>query len=260
MTPPQRPSLLDLRSKSSASNLSSASKPMRSPRLHVAGEVPPELSPLDAFAMQSRLLARQLQDAADDAGKRMSRLPPLTVESPLIQQGRSEYFRSMSQDDCSEGSPTPEPYNTGLGLMTEIDEGTERPMSMHPRMSRIPPTPDDGIPLPPQPINDMLPARGRQLRQIDEDGTSFGARREESPSPIESAPGDDRSFYSSSPRKGGSLPRPRSQPSNQLGASPEKPAKKHSFEAAGLAPPRPNFTKRSSSTKIGRASCRERVL
>ncbi|KAH6691594.1 hypothetical protein F5X68DRAFT_66374 [Plectosphaerella plurivora] len=245
MTQQHRPSLLDLRSKSSTSNLSSVSRPLRSPRLHIAGDVPPELSPLDAFALQSRLLARQLQDAADHAGKRMSRLPPLTVESPLIQQGRSDYFRSMSQDSGSDGSQTPEPFHTGLGLRTEVDEHTERPKSMHPRMSRIPPTPDDGIPLPPQPLNDTMP-RGRQLGQIDENDTSFGARREQSPDALDSAHPDDRSVRTSSPRKDGSVPRPSSSASLQMAGSPER-VKKHSFDGPGLAPPRPMFTKRSSS-------------
>lgn len=247
MTQQQRPSLLDLRSKSSASNLSSVSRPLRSPRMHIAGEVPPELSPLDAFALQSRLLARQLQDAADHAGKRMSRLPPLTVESPLIQQGRSDYFRSMSQDSGSDGSQTPEPFHTGLGLRTEVDEHTERPKSMHPRMSRIPPTPDDGIPLPPQLLNDAGMARGRQLDQIDEHDMNFGARREQSPDAIDGAHSDDRSVRAPSPRKGDSLARPSSPSSNHLTASPER-VKKHSFDGPGLAPPRPMFTKRSSST------------
>src|SRR5690349_18910670 len=113
-----RPSLLGLRWDSSNSNLPTVSKPLRSPLLHVAGEVPPELSPLDAFAMQSRLLARQLQESAKE-GNRMSRLPPLTVESPLIVQGRSEYFRSLSQDSGSEaGDHPPLRPSSGLAVRT----------------------------------------------------------------------------------------------------------------------------------------------
>ncbi|KAG7133683.1 Mitosis inhibitor nif1 like protein [Verticillium longisporum] len=242
----QRPTLLDLRSKSSSSNMTSASKPLRSPRLHVAGEIPPELSPLDAFALQSRLLARQLKES-DNAGRRMSRLPPLTTESPLVMQGRSDYFRSMSQDGMSEASQSPEPLDRGLGLMPEVEENLQRPMSMHPRMSRIPPTPDDGIPLPPQPMLDQT--RGRTLNHIREDSTNFGARREESPTPMESAQLDEpSSSVVPSPRKdtAASLPMPSS--SNSLVASPEKMPKKHSFDGPGLAPPRPMFVKRPSAS------------
>ncbi|KAM0332379.1 hypothetical protein ACHAQA_002656 [Verticillium albo-atrum] len=247
----QRPSLLDLRSKSSSSNMTSASRPLRSPRLHVAGEIPPELSPLDAFALQSRLLARQLKES-DNAGRRMSRLPPLTTESPLVMQGRSDYFRSMSQDGMSEASQSPEPLDRGLGLMPEVEEHLERPMSMHPRMSRIPPTPDESVPLPPQPTLDQT--RGRQLNHIREDSTSFGARREESPTPMENTPMDHTpvdeqpTAREPSPRKdtAASLPMPNS--SNSLIASPEKMPKKHSFDGPGLAPPRPMFVKRPSAS------------
>lgn len=123
-----------------------------------AGEAPPELSPLDAFALQSRLLARQLQESNRD-GNRVSRLPPLTVESPLIQQGRSDYFRSMSYEP-SDADESPELDNSGLGLRTAVEEAftpEERPRSMHPRMSQIPPTPDDSVPVP------LLPDHARDL-------------------------------------------------------------------------------------------------
>ena len=59
MTTPTRPDFIDVRSESQAS----IPRPLKSPRLHVAGEHPPELSPLDAFALQSRLLAKQLEVA-----------------------------------------------------------------------------------------------------------------------------------------------------------------------------------------------------
>ncbi|KAF3058943.1 hypothetical protein GL218_09576 [Daldinia childiae] len=135
-----RPNFIDLRADSSASVNSSASRPLRSPRLHVAGEVPPALSPLDAFAAQSRLLAKQLEDSAK-TGRRMSRLPPLTTESPLIVQGRSEYFRSMSYDSSEERPETPQ-QNTGLGLTTEVESPSERPVSMQPsNESHRPPLP-----------------------------------------------------------------------------------------------------------------------
>ncbi|KAH6853867.1 hypothetical protein B0I37DRAFT_409998 [Chaetomium sp. MPI-CAGE-AT-0009] len=165
-----RPDFIDLRSKSQAS----VSRPLRSPRLHVAGEAPPELSPLDAFAQQSRLLAKQLEDSAK-LGRRMSRLPPLTVESPLIVQGRSEYFRSLSHDSASEDEHPPL-QNVGLGLKTEIDEDhADRPRSMHPRLSHVPPTPDESIPVPAVPKTNVDPVKARQPSDAATDGSLFGA-------------------------------------------------------------------------------------
>lgn len=242
-----RPNFIDLRSNSQAS----VSRSLRSPRLHVAGEAPPELSPLDAFALQSRILARQLSEESTKAGRRMSRLPPLTTESPLIVQGRSDYFRSMSQDSGSDYDESPAQQHTGLGLMTEVEEpGLERPKSMHPRMSRIPPTPDESIPLPKRPSGEAF--RGRQLSDADRGDSYFGARRELSPVNLErvASAGSDRGglgLLTRSTTQESQLSLPSPQQSHSLGSSPDKAPKKHSFDAAGLVPPRPLFPKRSSS-------------
>ena len=248
-----RPNLLDLRSNSSTSNLSASSKPLRSPlrspRMHIAGEAPPELSPLDAFALQSRMLAKQLQ-ASEKDGQRMSRLPPLTVQSPLIVQGRSEYFRSMSNESGSEPGQSPgEEVSAGLGLRTEYQEGPdpeERPRSMHPRMSGISPPPNEFIPPVPQPLPDQL--RGRPLDQVEENPSYFGARRERSPSLYNSdtqSQSDQQSDHLPA-SKGNSF-----QPSSPVQKashpdSPEKP-KQGSLDDLGLAPPRSLFPQRSSS-------------
>ncbi|KAI2622885.1 hypothetical protein GGS26DRAFT_228348 [Hypomontagnella submonticulosa] len=236
-----RPNFIDLRANSSASVASSGvSRPLRSPRLHVAGEVPPALSPLDAFAAQSRLLAKQLEESAK-AGKRMSRLPPLTTESPLIVQGRSDYFRSMSYDS-GDDQPESAQTNTGLGLTTEVESPSERPVSMHPRMSRIPPTPDQSIPLPPNPF--LENSRGRQLDKLDEDKGLYGARREQSPSDLDSI--TDRGAESKSSSSNVDA-REVSPTRSRFPPSPEKLSKTSSHESAGLVPPRHIFPKRSSS-------------
>ena len=243
--PPPRPNLLDLRSDSQVS--STSSKSMRSPRLHIAGEAPPELSPLDAFALQSRMLARQLQDTTKD-GNRVSRLPPLTVESPLIQQGRSDYFRSLSADEESEANESPMLQQTspkGLGMRMEVKDAFEkeyRPVSMHPRMSTIPPTPDAEVPTNSQAFFRETRKSG-ELTQICEDHNFLGFDRRRSPSPIQS----DTQSYRSSPfrptsNRSGHMHSPQDFGTN----SPEK-LKAGSFEEAGLAPPRPSFTKRTSS-------------
>ncbi|OTB03122.1 hypothetical protein M426DRAFT_61014 [Hypoxylon sp. CI-4A] len=237
-----RPNFIDLRANSSASVSSSISRPLRSPRLHVAGEVPPALSPLDAFAAQSRLLAKQLEQSAK-AGKRMSRLPPLTTESPLIVQGRSDYFRSMSYDSSEEHPETPQ-QSTGLGLTTEVESPSEadRPVSMHPRMSRIPPTPDQTIPLPPNPF--LENARGRQLEKLEEHEGLYGARREQSPADLESLADKD---VDHKPAEHEHDNREMSPTRNRFPPSPEKLTKISSRESVGLVPPRPVFPKRSSS-------------
>ncbi|TRX98201.1 hypothetical protein FHL15_000846 [Xylaria flabelliformis] len=236
-----RPNFIDLRSGSSNSVSTTSSRPLRSPRLHVAGEVPPALSPLDAFALQSRLLAKQLEESSKN-GNRVSRLPPLTTESPLVVQGRSEYFRSLSHDSSDEQNGlSPKQQPTGLGLTTEIETPLERPRSMHPRMSRIPPTPDESIPVPPNPFKDGL--RGRSLqkleeRKLDDDDGEYGARREQSPGDLESEPqsaGPQGSVGHASPSRG------------HFPTSLEKLTKTASNESASLVPPRTLFPKRSSS-------------
>jgi hypothetical protein len=250
-----RPNFIDLRSQSQASiTHSTYSKPLRSPRLHVAGEVPPELSPLDAFALQSRILARQLEETSK-AGRRMSRLPPLTTESPVILQGRSDYFRSMSQDNSSEIIESPEQPTSGLAIHGDVEDelGGYRPVSMHPRMSRIPPTPDDGIPLPPQPIGDFGRGRTSFAPPFDTASTTFGARREQSPSPIDSVTSNDRTPEPRSLARDNSMPLPSpASPalSHILTQSPERLVQKNSLDSLTLAPPRAPFSTRRSSSAL----------
>ena len=230
-----RPDFIDLRSKSQAS----VSRPLRSPRLHVAGEAPPELSPLDAFAMQSRLLRKQLEDSAKQ-GRRMSRLPPLTTESPLVVQGRSDYFRSLSAESGSEDDDAMA-HSMGLGLRTEVeDDLSNRPVSMHPRMSGMPPPVDYTIPLPMR----LNPGRAKEEALKDADSDSFfgvGARREQSPPPIEDRAGSRTPVFEAA------IPQQSPVPSFSTTGSPERLHKIDSFDAMGLVPPRPIFTKRTSS-------------
>ncbi|UKZ63143.1 uncharacterized protein TrAtP1_004374 [Trichoderma atroviride] len=215
------------------------------------GKRPPELSPLDAFALQSRLLARQLQETTNKDGNRVSRLPPLTAESPLIIQGRSEYFRSMSQDSASERDESPAPpLSAGLGLVEDAFSGEiERPRSMHPRMSRIPATPDDGVPPVPEDLPDVpdIPeyARGRRLGQRDDPNSYFGARQDRSPSPLENdiLPPLDRQS-TKSPISG--RPQPSSFSSAFSDSSPRR-FKQSSLDEIGLAPPRSLFPGRFPS-------------
>ena len=70
------------------------------------GEIPPALSPLDAFAMHSRLLARKFEEEQEN-GRRMSRLPPTMVAKEM--GNRPGYFRSISNE----------------GKMSDLDEINE---------------------------------------------------------------------------------------------------------------------------------------
>src|SRR5271156_1107735 len=116
-----RPNFLDLRSQSQGSFGTTLPSPslrgLPSPRLHVAGEIPPELSPLDAFAAQSRLLAKQLEETTN-GGRRVSRLPPLTIASSLS-QSRPRYFRSVSAEAAGDDGTSPK--SPGSGLKTEVE-------------------------------------------------------------------------------------------------------------------------------------------
>jgi hypothetical protein len=177
-----RPNFIDLQSQSHGpfgSGLPSPRGGLPSPRLCVAGEVPPELSPLDAFAAQSRLLAKQLEES-NNAGNRMSRLPPLTIASSL-NQGRPGYFRSISEGP-SPLSPTAPPP----GIQTEIETPGFRPKSVYPTVSGM------ASPMPPTPRLSSLDEedfRGRRPPSPAENKGMFGARREQSPPSL-----DNRSF------------------------------------------------------------------
>ncbi|KAJ5592302.1 hypothetical protein N7537_009206 [Penicillium hordei] len=103
-----------------------------SPRVaHFDGEVPPALSPLDAFAAQSRFLARQL-DESRRGDRRMSRLPPSSVARSLS-QGRPGFYRSKSSTE-SRTELTRKPTQKGL---PEFEDPKYRPVSEHPRLSSI---------------------------------------------------------------------------------------------------------------------------
>ncbi|RFU25343.1 hypothetical protein B7463_g10997, partial [Scytalidium lignicola] len=177
-----RPTFIEIRSQSQGpvgSGMPSP-RPLPSPRLHVAGEIAPDLSPLDAFAAQSRLLAQRLEESAKE-GKRISRLPPLTIANSLG-QNRSAYYRSASAESSGE-LPT-SPSTVGLGLKTEVEAPEFRPKSVHPLVSGEPP-PVSGAPSDHFDAYDEEQFRGRRLRSPAPGPNFFGARREQSPTSLE---------------------------------------------------------------------------
>lgn len=174
-----RPDYVDLRSLSHNSSKSGLahSRGLPSPRRpHVDGDIPPELSPLDAFALQGRLLAKQLDDSAKN-GKRISRLPPITIANSLA-QNRPGFFRSASADAESfpEKSVPRSTDDGGLAMKTELAVPPNRPVSIHPRLS--------GIPIPDaNDIQRMPDLRARRKKSLDAPPAPpiFTPRRSNSP-------------------------------------------------------------------------------
>lgn len=118
---------------------------------HFAGEVPPAMSPLDMFAMQSRLLAKQLDDSQRD-GRRVSRLPPLTTTDPITKQ-RQMFEQSRSPNAQEQHSTPPLPNSRqkeedASGFVPEVEEPAFRPQSFYPRMSHVPMEDQDEEPVP----------------------------------------------------------------------------------------------------------------
>ncbi|KAK4984945.1 hypothetical protein LTR50_006285 [Elasticomyces elasticus] len=106
-----------------------------------AGEVPPALSPLDAFALHSRTLAKKLEERAQN-GRRLSRLPHYEVAEEL--RKRPGYFRSVSGgsgrsdeavivDGCESSKDTMLKARNAGGL--EVAAHDARPISHHPQLS-----------------------------------------------------------------------------------------------------------------------------
>lgn len=130
-----RPTLTDLRSKSHDTMKST----LPSPRItHFDGDIPPQMSPLDAFAAQGRMLAKKLDDSKRN-GRRVSRLPPLTIAEYLVKPG-SGYLRSRSaeiQDGVNVNSPRAHHDVSRPANTAELEEPSFRPKSFYPRLSRI---------------------------------------------------------------------------------------------------------------------------
>lgn len=138
-----RPPLVDFRSQSHGVMKSPLTSGFgqHSPRItHFDGEIPPAMSPLDAFAAQSRLLAKQLDDSETN-GRRASRLPPLTIANSLARTG-SGFTHTRSDGPARESPSTTarsrDEYSSGS--TPDIEEPFFRPTSLHPRLSGQPPS------------------------------------------------------------------------------------------------------------------------
>lgn len=170
-----------------------------SPRI---GEAPPALSPLDAFAMHSRLLAKKFDDNKE-TGRRISRLPPKDVERELA--SRPDYFRNLSHGsegglsdvaEVKEGSPTGMPNG---GMTVVGSEERSRPVSHYPLLGNIAGKPERRHLLspteeeeddPPQatPVetpNEYFDAEEGRPTAVQHDYFALGVPRAASPEPVD---------------------------------------------------------------------------
>jgi len=174
-----RPGIIDLQSRSnSAAGSSRIGLP--SPRVqHYDGEIPPSLSPLDAFAAQSRKLAMELEAAKSAGSRRMSRLPPAHVSKSLSehQSDRPWYFRSVSEESKSGVTGQTEEKDGTIPVMTHPKV---RPMSEYTRLSGIPNLDSGGL----EEDHFVTPVEHTPLenpRQTTSSTSYFDAPRAESP-------------------------------------------------------------------------------
>lgn len=211
-----------------------------SPRVeHFDGEVPPALSPLDAFAFQGRLLARQLEDSAR-RDRRLSRLPPSSVARSLS-QGRPGYFRSNSSNDASQGAEKGLARQPTQKAYPEPEEPQFRPQSEHPRLSAV-----SHLASEQGDFEDNGGTPKSELRDsvADNGGFKFDAVRAESPehdTTIRPEPEAPRRFYAASP----------------VGIAAPGPSKASSADSVssrlihrGLAPPASPMPRPSSSSRV----------
>ncbi|CAG8951268.1 hypothetical protein HYFRA_00008017 [Hymenoscyphus fraxineus] len=245
-----RPNFIDLRSQSHGpiGNGMPSPRSLPSPRLCVAGEVPPALSPLDAFAAQSRALAKQLEESMN-GDKRMSRLPPLAVED--LSSGRPNYFRSASADAGSPCCDSPSERESPA-VTTEIEVPLERPVSVHPLLSGPLPPDTDLPPLPPTPASRFdYPEEEHRGRRppIAHARSDFGARTEQSPPPLDR---DSYQFrphnYSGDLRPRGSVDSIRARAHGARRPN-ESALGIHGYDSRALAPPRSPYGQRNASPR-----------
>ncbi|KAA6416199.1 MAG: cell cycle inhibitor [Lasallia pustulata] len=184
----ERPELIDHRSKSEypAPPSMPSSRQLPSPRImHNAGDVPPAMSPLDAFAAHSRLLAKQLEDSQNN-GRRVSRLAPHTIANSFARSMPTFHPSKSTEDEIRGYVPPQRPKELGtFGNNLKVEEPAFRPASFYPRMSSI--TPGDhrqGLPLPPS-VNSQTdyptPSYNKQPALAND---YLSAHRAQSPEPL----------------------------------------------------------------------------
>ncbi|KAI9699183.1 MAG: hypothetical protein M1820_007262 [Bogoriella megaspora] len=130
----KRPDFIDLRSASSndLQQKTTHLADLPSPR---TGEAPPALSPLDAFALQSRMLAKKFEQKQPN-GRRISRLPHLDIANEFGRP-RQGYLRSDSGNTASPASSRSERQGSNdeekSGSIPALTSQANRPVSQYPQ-------------------------------------------------------------------------------------------------------------------------------
>src|SRR5271155_4117038 len=174
-----RPGIIDLQSRSNSA-AGSFRLGLPSPRVqHYDGEIPPSLSPLDAFAAHSRKLAMELEAVKSAGSRRMSRLQPAHVSKSLSghQSDRPRYFLSVSEETQSGVTGQTEEKDEAMPVMTYP---TVRPVSEYTRLSGIPNL-GSGGPEKDYFVTPMEHTPRENPRQTTSSTSYFGVPRAESP-------------------------------------------------------------------------------
>ncbi|KAL1603526.1 hypothetical protein SLS60_005114 [Paraconiothyrium brasiliense] len=176
-----RPGGLEFRSESfdppsNASMTSLSLHDLPSPR---AGEVPPALSPLDALALQGRLLAKRFEQE-ERAGRRISRLAPLTIQNEF--GNRAGYFSSLSNSTVTSPNEDvlPPPVSPGQRPQNSprAHTATDKHKSLYPMFGGD----DEPLNEPPIPYRNVLTPIGEQAAPASRQGY-FDLPRSTSPEP-----------------------------------------------------------------------------
>ncbi|KAF2468180.1 uncharacterized protein BDR25DRAFT_316308 [Lindgomyces ingoldianus] len=225
---PDRPGGLEFRSNSfdplrSASNLSLGDLP--SPK---AGEVPPALSPLDALALQGRLLAKRFEQE-NKAGRRMSRLAPLTIQNEF--GNRSGYFSSLTNSTVNSPSDELAPRSPRQQHSPQAQEhvSQDRHKSFYPQFGGDEPHYEHPLPY----RNHLSPIGEARLTNTPPQQDYFPFPRTQSPEPVEPRIGLQEATPISP-----HMPRSNSGPRPFLVGQRKQSLDSLSVRQAGLAPPR----------------------
>lgn len=178
---PDRPGGLEFRSLTSDSpcNASMSSLSLHdlpSPR---AGEVPPALSPLDALALQGRLLAKRFEQE-EKAGRRISRLAPLTIQNEF--GNRPGYFSSLSNSTVTSPNEDLQPPPRSPGQHSQHSPRAQTSADKHKSLYPTFGGDDDLLHEPPVPYRNVLSPIGEQPARPQPRGY-FDLPRSMSPEP-----------------------------------------------------------------------------
>ena len=185
---PNRPNFIELGSSRPFSPNRAATPSPRdlpSPR---SGEVPPALSPLDAFALQGRMLAARFED--NEEGKRLSRLPPVTIQNELSKPRPGYTIPSKSSQSSGDSYSTPQSSGSEpSGEWPQVAYPDTRHRSFHPAIQTM----DDAGPYT---SNETMFLAQPGLETVSEERSpepqNFPFGRSESPEPIVDASNQSR--------------------------------------------------------------------